>query len=64
MAQNLCNYSKEEICNALHIIKDICQLNDCSSCPFGFGSNSCKLQDYAPSDLEIGNSESVWRAVK
>ena len=64
MAQNLCNYSKEEICNALHIIKDICQLNACSSCPFGCGVNQCLLQENAPEDLNIANPESVWKALK
>lgn len=64
MAQNLNNHSKEEICNALEIIKDICYRNTCSECPFGRGDNDCILQKYAPVDLEIENQENVWRALK
>lgn len=65
MAQNLCNHSKEEICNALQIIKNICKNNNCSTCPFGFynGDDHCQFQRYSPCDFDIGNSDDIWRAI-
>ena len=62
--QNLCNHSKKEICNALQIIQDICQFNECSICPFGYNSNSCKIQDNAPCDYDLADENSTWKAFR
>lgn len=61
-------HTKEEILNALQIIKDECtDTADCYGCPFGVlvkNTYGCMLKmDENPEDWRIKNEkESVWRA--
>lgn len=60
-------HTKEEILNALQIIKDECEDTDCCDCPFGFKDGipyRCMLKtDAIPEEWRIKNEkDSVWRA--
>lgn len=56
-------HTKEEILNALQIIKDECTSTECQKCPFGYNGGGCAIQDYPPADWQIKKEkESVWRA--
>jgi hypothetical protein len=59
-------HTKEEILNALHIIKDTCQestdtYGDCLLCPFSDGDGHCIVAEQAPSAWDIVEKE-TWRA--
>lgn len=56
-------HTKEEILNALHIIKDTCSEFDCVLCPFRSIDTSCIIQDEPPKDWDI-NDNDTWRALK
>ena len=62
--QDLCNYSKKEICTALRIIRDICANNNCSVCPFGYGADKCKIHNSSPCNFEIDDLEDTWKALR
>lgn len=57
-------HTKEEILNALHVIKDICQDEsmDCDNCPFGNEESLCLIKSSIPYHWEIKKSEEIWRA--
>jgi len=59
-------HTKEEILNALQIIKDECDGVDCEECPFGCGihGKECGLRAELPDEWCIKkiNKEPVWRA--
>ena len=60
-------HTKEEILNALQIIKDECTDVDCAKCPLGVrvkNSYGCMLKmDENPDAWRIKNEkDSVWRA--
>lgn len=62
-------HTKEEIINALKIIKDVCADHEyCKYCPFGDDGDACKLVDTEsiPSELEIAElpPPETWRALK
>ena len=55
-------HTREEILNALHIIKDTCQEStDCLLCPFNDGYDHCIVNEQAPSAWDIKDEE-PWRA--
>lgn len=57
-------HTKEEILNALHIIKDTCaEVTDihCGSCPFSDEDGHCIVTEQAPSAWNI-KSDEPWRA--
>lgn len=59
-------HTKEEIINALKVIKDECAENKtCLVCPFGDSNCKCKLVD-TPCDWEIAElpPPETWRALK
>lgn len=57
-------HTKEEILNALQIIKDECEGTNCKDCPFCGCAYVCMFKtDEIPEDWRIKNKEdSVWRA--
>lgn len=58
-------YTKEEILKALHVIKDICDINpDCEGCPFGTKDGRCVLQESQPAKYNIADEEERWRAIR
>lgn len=58
--------TKEEILNALQIIKDECKNvtdGNCRHCPFGTDNGDCLIQDFTPADWPIvKETEPLWRA--
>ncbi len=59
-------HTKEEIINALKVIKDECENNsDCIDCPFGAGNCNCKLKEHVPSHWKIVELKpETWRVLK
>ena len=58
-------HTKEEILNALNVIKDTCSEFKCDLCPFRDFDKSCIIQDEPPTDWDIKDEEdNVWRAFK
>ena len=59
-------HTKEEIINALKVIRDECDGTDCSYCPFGHGENGCKLIYTDPANWKIAElpPPETWRALK
>ena len=56
-------HTKQEILNALQIIKDECTCAECYNCPFRYNGEECAIKDYPPVDWQIKKEkESVWRA--
>lgn len=60
-------YSKEEILNALRIIRDICDENggaNCDiTCPFSGDEDICKISEWSPNGWVINEPEKKWRAL-
>lgn len=58
-------HTKEEILNALHVIKDTCSnvsdIQDCCLCPFNDGDGHCIVAEQSPSAWDIVEKE-TWRA--
>ena len=59
-------HTKEEILNALQIIKETCaeatdQYNDCCLCPFNDCDDHCVLAEQSPLAWDIKDEE-PWRA--
>lgn len=62
-------HTREEILNALHIIKDTCyeryqketRLCFCHKCPFSDGEGHCVLNEQSPLSWDIKDDE-PWRA--
>lgn len=53
---------REEIINALEVIKNVCEENKCrESCPFNRGT-VCKIQDSCPANWEIVE-KFFWKAL-
>jgi hypothetical protein len=65
-------YTKQEIVNALNIIKNICKHNqECEECPFyakvpDWDEDSCLIEHGAPAywDIVEPEQEPTWRAFK
>lgn len=60
-------HTKEEILNALHIIKDTCNENGfaCDSCPFyNEEEKLCWINGYRPDHWTFNEQKEVWRAFK
>lgn len=59
-------HTKEEILNALKIIKDECKGIDCKDCPFlNDEDNNCRIQNDPPASWKIKvETEETWRAFK
>lgn len=58
-------YSKDEILNAIKIIRETCESEKegCSNCPFGTGFGDCVLCKKIPKQWR-SQEERVWRAVE
>lgn len=55
----------KSILTALRIIKTVCEDNpQCENCPLGDDRGSCKTAELAPKDWRVGETDSVWRALK
>lgn len=59
-------HTKEEIINALKVIKDECLGQyTCNSCPFWNDVAGCKVKKTSPGDWNITDEPpEVWRALK
>lgn len=59
-------HTKEEITNALKIIKEECNGSDCCNCPFGDTYGTCMLALKGnPENWKIVDPEpKIWRAFK
>lgn len=63
-------HTKEEIINALKVIKDECEGTICGKCPFGshisYNGTLCKLRLDEPVEWEIAElpPPETWRALK
>jgi hypothetical protein len=60
-------HTKEEIINALKVIKDECkEAESCLNCPFGNLERECLVQEgHVPEDWEINEEPpETWRALK
>lgn len=60
-------HTKEEIINALKVIKDECKGHcHCDACPFYTGVVGCKVKKTSPIDWEIAElpPPETWRALK
>lgn len=64
------NYSKEDILQALRVIKQTCKnqyrggIVDCLSCPLSDGNMNCIVQEQEPLDWDIKNEVGIWRDFK
>lgn len=57
-------YTKEEILNALHLIKDICGENgECFTCPFFKEGYGCLIDNRMPCKWELIDEEN-WKVFK
>lgn len=59
-------HTKEEILNALKIIKDECSGTHCKDCPFGNEGGDCNIPKGPPEDWVVKKEgpEQTWRAFK
>ena len=60
-------HTKEEIINALKVIKDECREQyGCNNCPFGNDAARCKVKGTSPIDWNIAElpPPQTWRALK
>lgn len=58
-------HTKEEILNALHVIKDTCEeISDgaCSKCPFSDKYGHCFINEIIPANWNFKKEEESWRA--
>ena len=62
------SYTREEIINALRLIKDICEDRDvnCTKCPFGIKGLGCFFEHNAdsPEYWDLTEETEAWRAFK
>lgn len=57
-------YKKEEILNAVHVIKDTCsENNEYFTCPFSKEGHGCLIDTTIPSDWELVDEEN-WKVFK
>lgn len=55
----------KSILTALKIIKTVCEDNHyCKGCPLGDNKGDCKVAELSPEDWQVGESDSVWRALR
>lgn len=58
---------KEEILNALKVIRDICNSHkECATCPFYKTENRrnvCSIRDETPNNWRISGTNERWRAL-
>lgn len=59
-------HTKEEIINALKVIRDVCrECITCDVCPFGKKNDICLLDEHIPDNWDITEEyPEVWRALK
>ena len=58
-------YSHDEIIEALTVIRDICEVSDCPTCPFrAFAGEECTFSrnDICPSDWTLNIPSEEWKA--
>ena len=56
--------TKEDIVEALKVIKSVCEDNDCSTCPFGNKNSFCLIKGMTPNAWKINSETDVWRALR
>ena len=61
--------TKENIVEALKVIKSVCDDNECQTCPLGniddtTGKILCMIKHITPDVWIINNETDVWRALK
>ena len=54
----------KSILTALKIIKTVCEDNRCKNCPLSDDRGMCKVTELAPEDWQVGEPDSVWRALR
>lgn len=58
-------HTKEEIINALKVIKDECRGTSCVDCSLGNNVGDCRLSARSPAHWDIAEFEpEPWRALK
>lgn len=58
-------HTKEEIINALKVIKEECTGTQCRNCPFGEINGVCRLEERTPALWDITDEPpKTWRALK
>ena len=57
-------HTKEEIINALKVIKEECAGQVCEKCPFGGDGGKCKLVNDSPDNWAIDEGDGIWRALR
>lgn len=54
---------RQKILDALKVIKDTCNDNDCKRCPLADGKEECIVQAQTPAFWDVkGDEKVVWRA--
>ena len=57
-------YTQEEIINALKIIKETCASQDeCNHCPFANKFHDCRVSEYQPSEWQLNDESTEWKAL-
>ena len=56
--------TKEDIAEALKVIKSVCEDNDCSTCPFGNKNSFCLIKGMTPNAWKINSETDTWRALR
>lgn len=55
----------KSILTSLKIIKTVCEDNShCENCPLGGDGGQCKVTESAPNKWQVGEPDSVWRALR
>lgn len=57
------DHSKDEILQALKVIKDVCATHHCQDCPFADDEAVCVINGTNPNDWVIAAPDPVWRAL-
>lgn len=58
-------HTKEEIVNALKVIKEECMANNCYCAECSFYNHGCAIRDDDPCSWQIADTEpETWRAFK
>lgn len=57
-------YTQEEIINALKIIKETCgEYEECTHCPFADKTRACLVCEYQPSEWQLNDESTEWKAL-
>lgn len=54
---------REEIQNALYLLKNICTEHACRNCPLSTNGINCRIQAQPPCEYTVNpHTEAIWRA--